>query len=177
MRRLGLVSLCLIELSGCASSKMSSQATSASPVPIRVIAIAPGGGVLADAVGGELTNRGFQIIDPGSTMRLVGRVNLTEFDVTRPESIRQLRDQGVDAVLAVRAIGAYDQQPQSASARITSTTTGQLISAVAWQNGWAGMAGSMADRTMRSGLLDAASEIARGVAANIKQEPNAPCKP
>ncbi len=177
MRVLYAVAGTMLCLSGCVSSKISSIPTSASPVAVHVIAIAPGGGILADAVGGELSNRGFRIVDPGSTSRIVGRSNLNEFEVTRPESMLKLRDQGVDAVLSVQTAGGYDQQPQSASARITSTYTGQLISAVSWQNGWGGQRNSIADRQMRSGLIEAAADIAKGVASNIRQEAGATPQP
>jgi hypothetical protein len=35
-----------------------------------------------------------------------------------------------------------------------------VIGGVAWQNGWGGQAGSMADRTMRKDVIEAAREIA-----------------
>jgi len=52
-----------------------------------------------------------------------------------------------------------DGLPQSASVLLTSTETARIIGGVSWQNGWGGMAGSIADRTMRKDVADAAKEI------------------
>ena len=43
----------------------------------------------------------------------------------------------------------------------------RVIAGVAWQNGWGGMAGSIADRTMRQGLADAAKQIADALVQNL----------
>jgi hypothetical protein len=51
---------------------------------------------------------------------------------------------------------------------MNSTDTGQILAGVTWQNGWGGECGSMADRTMRSGLSQAARQIADALAARLK---------
>jgi hypothetical protein len=132
-----------------------------------VIALVPGGGLMADAVGVELANRGFTVIDPASTSNMMIRLNLNEVEIARPEGMAKLRDQGIDALLVVKTAGGYDQQPQSASARMNSTRSGQLLAGVTWQNGYGGMAGSPADRIMRKGLSEAAAEIADALAARV----------
>ncbi|CAN7780840.1 hypothetical protein LJR296_007991 [Cupriavidus necator] len=132
-----------------------------------MIALTPGGGLMADAVGVELANRGFTIIDPSSTSNMMIRLNLNEVEVAKPEGLTKLREQGIDALLIVRTVGGYDQQPQSASARMNSTQSGQLLAGVTWQNGYGGMAGSPADRVMRKGLSEAAIEIADALAARV----------
>lgn len=160
------VSLPLL-IGGCASSKVSSMALAAVKQSVRVIALTPGGGLMADAVGVELANRGFTIIDPSSTSNMMIRLNLNEVEVAKPEGLTKLREQGIDALLIVRTVGGYDQQPQSASARMNSTQSGQLLAGVTWQNGYGGMAGSPADRVMRKGLSEAAIEIADALAARV----------
>jgi hypothetical protein len=117
-----------IGLSGCATSKLSSAPT-ASQVKhsVEVIALSPGGGIIADAVGVELANRGFTIIDPTSTSSMMVRLNLNEIEISRPEGLAKLKEQGIDAFLTVRAAGGYDEQPQSASARMNSTHNGKII--------------------------------------------------
>lgn len=122
--------LAVLSISGCATSKISSAPT-ASQVKhgVEVIALAPGGGLIADAVGVELANRGFTIIDPSSTSSMMLRLNLNEIEITRPEGLAKLRDQGIDAFLTVRGSGGYDQQPQSASAVQKGTDHGFLLSA------------------------------------------------
>lgn len=155
-------------LSACASSRVSNLSVSAAP-PHRVqaIAIAPGGGLLADAVGVELANRGFTVIDPAVTSNLLVRLGLAEIEVAAPEGLSKLQGEGLDAYLVVRAAAGPDGLPESASARMNSTHTGQVLAGVTWQNGWGGMAGSMADRTMRSNLSEAANEIATALAERL----------
>lgn len=155
-------------LAGCASSKLSSMTTASGPLPrVHVIAFAPGGGVLSDAVGVELTNRGFTVLDSGSTITMMARLNLNEVEISKPEGVSKLKDQGVDALLTVRAVGAVDSQPQSASVRLNSTDGGKVLAGVTWQNGWGGIQGSIADRVMRSGLTEAASQIADALVARV----------
>jgi hypothetical protein len=156
-------------LGGCASSKVSSMpAVSQAKHDVKVIAFAPGGGLLADAVGVELANRGFTVIDSSTTSSMLVRLNLNEVEITRPEGLSKLKEQGIDAFLTVRSGGGYDQQPQSASARMNSTHTGQVLAGVTWQNGFGGQAGSPADRLMRKGLTEAATEIAVALTNRVK---------
>jgi len=96
------------------------------------------------------------------------RLNLNEVEITRPEGLAKLKDQGIDAFLVVRGGGGYDEQPQSASARMNSTHNGQVLAGVTWQNGFGGAAGSPADRVMRKGLTEAAAEIATALAERVK---------
>jgi hypothetical protein len=136
---------------------------------VKVIAFAPGGGVLADAIGVELANRGFTVIDSSSTSNLMMRLNLDEIEIATPQGLNKLRERGVDAVLVVRSAGGKDDNPQSASARMNSTQNGQVLAGVTWQNGFGGQAGSVADRVMRKGLTEAAAEIANALAQRVRQ--------
>lgn len=158
----------IVITTGCATSKMSSSPV-ASQVKhsVSVIALAPGGGLLTDAVGIELANLGFTIIDPSSTSSMMVRLNLNEIEITRPEGLAKLKDQGIDAFLIVRTAGGYDQQPQSAGVRMNSTHNGKLLAGITWQNGYGGMAGSPADRVMRKGLSEAAIEIATALSKRV----------
>ena len=163
------VLLAVTLVSGCATSRVSAVPTLAKPAtPVRTIALAPTGGLLAEAVGVELSNRGFVIIDSASTSKLMVRLNLNEIEIAKPEGIAKLKAEGIDAYLSVSAAGGYDQQPQSASARMNSTQTGQIIAGVTWQNGWGGQAGSIADRVMRKGLSEAAAEITDALVKNLR---------
>lgn len=150
----------LAAIAGCGTSQVSTAPVLGGQThAVRAIAMMPGGGLLADAVAVELSNRGFTVIDSADTSSLMARLNLNEIEITRPEGLARLRSQGVDAVLTVRAAAGYDELPQSASARVNSTQTGRVMAGVSWQNGWGGRAGSIADRTMRRGLAEAAREI------------------
>ena len=168
-RRLFLTLSTLWILAGCASSKVSSlPVSSTTKQSVKVIAFAPGGGVLADAIGVELSNRGFTVIDSSATSSMMIRLNLNEVEIAKPEGLSKLKNQGIDAILVVRTAGGQDDNPQSASARMNSTQNGQVLAGVTWQNGFGGQAGSMADRVMRKGLADAAAEIASALAERLR---------
>jgi hypothetical protein len=118
---------------GCASSRISSlPTTSTAVVTVKAIALAPDGGLLADAVGVELANRGFIVIDSASTSTMMVRLNLNEVEIQLPAGLSTLKDQGIDAYLTVRAAGGYDDRPSSAGARMNSTTAGQVLAGVTW---------------------------------------------
>jgi hypothetical protein len=136
--------------------------------PVKTIAMAPSGGLFADAIAVELANRGFHVIDTAQTSQLLVRLNLNEVEVTQPQNLARLRDGGIDAYLSARAAAGYDGRPQSASVRVNSTYNGTIIAGLSWQNGWGGMAGSMADRTMRKDLVQAAIEIAEELTKRLK---------
>lgn len=147
-------------VASCASSQVSQTTlpTYSGPTP-SAIALSPGGGVVGEAIGLELFNRGYSVVDPNETSRLLGRENLGEFELSKAASLPALSQKGIDALLVVKAVSAYDGKPQSATARITATADGRIISAVSWQNGRGGQAGSPADRTMRKDAPEAAKEI------------------
>jgi hypothetical protein len=126
---------------------------------------------MADAVAVELANRGFLVIDGAATSNLMVRLNLNEVEIARPEGLAKFRDQGVDALLTVRAAALGDGRPESASARMNSTHTGQVLAGVTWQNGWGCVAGSPCDRVMRKGLSEAAREIADALARRVNAAP------
>jgi hypothetical protein len=171
MIKVTAVVLTALVLSGCATSQVSVvpvAATAAATANVKTIAMAPDGGLLADAVAVELSNRGYTVIDGAATSRMMVRLNLNEVEIATPVGLAKFKEQGIDAFLSVRSAGGYDEQPQSASARLNSTATGQILSGVTWQNGWGGEAGSMADRVMRKGLAQSAKEIVDGLAANLR---------
>lgn len=153
----------------CGGSKVS-YVGGASKVsePITNIALDPTGGVLADAIGIELLNAGFNVTDTQKVTALMARYNLDEMSIMQPTSLAKLKDSGVDAILSVKAVGGYDGLPQSASVRLNSTSDGKIITGVSWQNGWGGAAGSPADRTMRKGVSEAAAEIVGALTTKIR---------
>lgn len=163
---------CFSVLTGCAGSKVSSPPINDfGPKPIvKIIAMNPGGALMSDAVATELSNKGFSVIDASATSNLMIRLNLTEVEIARPEGLQKFKEKGIDALLTVKANASqFDGLPDSATARMVDTNTGRVLAAVNWQNGWAGAAGSPASRMMRSGLQEAASEIAKALALRIQQ--------
>lgn len=157
----------VLALSGCATSHLSSMPASGEAPAIRVIAFAPGDGLMSDAVGVELSNMGYVVIDSGATTAMVARLNLNEVQAVMPEGLAKIHEQGIDAILSVKAVGGPDGRPQSASARMTSTETGRVLAGVTWQNGWGGAPGSIADRVQRDDLTGAAAQIAKALAERI----------
>jgi hypothetical protein len=159
----------LLLLSACGGSKIS-QTVRPAPLshPLRSIALAPSGGLLADAIGVELANRGYVVIDTQQTSALLIRVNASELELLSPRSLTGFREQGIDAILAVKAAFARDDRPQSASVRLNSTYTSQVLAGVSWQNGWGGRSGSIADRVMRQDTADAAREIVDGLVKGLR---------
>ena len=75
---------------------------------------------------------------------------------------------GVDAILVVKATAGYDGSPDNATVKLVSLKDGKLIVGANWQNGHGGMRGSPMDRNSRSGLVEAASQIASVVEQAIK---------
>ena len=152
----------LVLFVGCSGSKMSVvQPNNISSRTVNRIAIAPDSGVLGDAIGLELFNRGLTVVDTNEAVAIVGRVGLQTFEVTTKEGFTILRENGIDAVLVVKSVAATDGTPESASVRLTDTENGNIIVGITWQNGYGGMRGSVADRTMRKNLSQAANEIAK----------------
>jgi len=142
----------------CASSKVT-QARGFIPFQMK-IALAPSGGVLADAIGIELFNKGYFVVDTNQMSNLMVRLNMTEIEFSKPQNLAILKDQGIAGVLAVKSVSGYDGKPQSATVRILSTeVSGQIIAAVSWQNGWGGQEGSILDRGKRKDISGAAKEI------------------
>lgn len=161
-----LLFLCL-SLTGCIGSRISTIPAQVSH-PVGTIALMTGGGLFADAIGIEISARGLQVFDTAVTSNLLVRLNLNEVEVTQPKGLSKLKDQGIDAILSARVASGYDGRPQSASTRITSTHTGQILAGIVWQNARAGAIGSAADGFARKGLAEAASEVADALMKSIR---------
>lgn len=156
-------------LVGCAGSRLSS-IQNAKPISqnINRIAIAPGSGPFGEAIGVELFNMGFQVVDANEAAGLIGRAGLKEFELYTPKGNSVLRAQGIEAVITAKAV-AVDGTPESASVRVTNTTDGRILAGITWQNGWGGQRGSIADRTMRKNLSSAAQEIAKELGKRLRK--------
>jgi hypothetical protein len=102
-KAIALLLAALVLTIGCASARITSVASQPyTGSRIASIAISPGGGVLDEAVGAELFNLGFRVIDPGQTAQSVGRVNAADIEIGQPQDIAALRGAGADAVLIVK---------------------------------------------------------------------------
>ncbi len=152
----------------CASSKVT--LSRGYIPPDFVIALAPSGGVLAEAIGIELFNKGFTIIDTTQMSNLMIRYNMTEIEFFKPQNLKVLKKEGIDGILTVKSVTGYDGKPQSATVRINSTKAGsEIIAGVSWQNGWGGRPGSISDRSKRKDITGAAKEIVRALIKKGRQ--------
>ncbi|KPJ62271.1 hypothetical protein AMJ44_15845 [candidate division WOR-1 bacterium DG_54_3] len=160
-----ILSSALLLSIACAGSSVSQ---SIGYIPSQAaIALAPSGGILADAIGIELFNRGFTVVDTQQFSDFMIRHNMTELEFSQPQNLKLIKEEGIDAILMVKSVAGYDEKPQSATVRLNSTEKwGKIIAGVSWKNGWGGRAGSIADRTMRKDVPEAAKEI---VQALLKQ--------
>lgn len=156
-------------VSGCtAPGGVSAPAGTQSVHQVKVVAINPGGGQLAEAVGAELARRGFRVVDLSATAAMLVRLGLNEAEIARPEVLWKIREEGIDALLVVRGTAGPDGQLQSASARMSSTRDGQVLADVAWQSGLRAQGTSIMERLSRKGLPEAASDIAGALAERLR---------
>jgi hypothetical protein len=163
---LALGVLCTASCGGSKMSVVQPQGTIARPV--EKLAIAPGSGVLGEAISVELFNRGMTMVSAQEAVAIITRAGLQEFEVTSTTGLAFLREKGIDAVLDAKAVAAWDGTPESASVRVTDTSTGQVIAGLSWQNGWGGQRGSIADRAMRKNLSEAAVEISNELIRRLR---------
>jgi len=168
IKLLAILFLCVI-LNCCAGSNVTS--VRGLIPPGITIALAPSGGVLADAIGIELFNRGYTVIDINQMSNLMVRYDLTEIEISKPNSLQTLKKAGIAAVLTVKSVAGPDNKPQSASVRLNETENWEIIAGLSWQNGWGGKAGSIADRSMRKDIAGAAREIALALTSKPKDNP------
>ena len=160
-------------LAGCSGSKLSVITNVAPPSePITVIAMAPSGGILADAVAFEFLNYGLQIFDTNQTSNLLVRLNLSEVEVMSPSNLNRLSEEGFNAIIFVRTVAGYDDKPQSASIRVQQTTDGRVVAGVSWQNGSGFMRDSPLDMGQRKDVVEAAEEIAEALARQLRLTSN-----
>jgi hypothetical protein len=128
------------------------------------IAFAPSGGELADAMDKEFVSRGFIVIDRPTMSDLMAKHDITEKEFSKTNKLEILRKEGIGAIITVDAITGYDQEPDSATVRVIKTTSeGDIIASISWQNGKGGDRGSIADGWMRKDVFKAAKEIVKGL--------------
>lgn len=131
---------------------------------IRTIAIAPTGDMLADAVGLELMQLGLRVIDSGIIKNLLLRAGLAETDISNPDFLSSLSEDGIDAIIITNAVAGYDGRPQNVTVKVVLTINGELAAGATWQNGYGGAQGSAMDRDFRSDFAAAAKQIANALA-------------
>ena len=101
--------------------------------PIHTIALMPSGGVLADAIGLELLQFGFDIIDTARVPSILIRDNLSEIELAQPQNLLLLHQDGIEVIIFAKAVAGYDSKPQSINIKIIQTLSGRLLTGVNWQ--------------------------------------------
>ena len=96
--------LFLMIMSGCVSPQLNVVTAAGQAESIRTIALAPNGGVLADAVGFELIKLGFEVFDTTQVNSLMVRMNFTEMEILEPQNLLKLKEKGIDGILQVKAV-------------------------------------------------------------------------
>ena len=169
MKKILILFIVLFGISGCTGAKLK---ISKRPIKldkeIQTIAMMPSGGIIADSIGIELLNYGFDIVDTATTTSMMTRINMTEIEYSKPQNLRQLNSEGIDSIMLVKSVVGYDNRPNNISVRIILTSNGKLIVGATWQNARAGVRGSMADGVSRLVLTEAAISIAEGLANELK---------
>lgn len=160
--RIILFCLSILLFAGCATQM--NVTASQTKFQINTLALMPGGGILADAIGTSLLKYNISVIDTSSLSSIMIRDNLNEAELMLPTNLVKLKEKGIDAVLNVRTVAGYDGKPQSASFRLVSTENGMIVCGGSWNNAAAGAQGSIADAAARRDLSFAAEEISSGIA-------------
>ncbi len=105
----------------------------------------------------------YRVVDPGQMERLVGRSNVSEFEIGTPKSLEALHAEGIDALLIVKSTTRSTGRTDAASVRVVSTYSGDIIAGFSWRNGRCGAEGSPCDMGVSKDTAGAAVDIARAL--------------
>jgi hypothetical protein len=153
---------------GCAGARLADTVRSDYSGPaIRTVAVAPGGGLVAEAVAARLQMERIAVMGPSETISVLEQAGLTRAQVAGEAGFQELVKHDVDALLVIRSLYGWDGHPQSVSVRLISTRTAEVITGFAWENGWGGDLGSVADRIMRRDSAEAAHQIVAGLLERV----------
>jgi len=137
-------------LVGCSTSRVSSTTRISETLPSNKIAVAPGS-VLADAVGVELFQYGYDVVPASMVDVVVGKKYwISNSDFLTPQNMSKLRAKGIGSLLVIRSSSEYGGVPQAAVVRLIDTSNLETLAAVNWQG----------DSTLSSELVKAAAQIA-----------------
>jgi hypothetical protein len=151
-------------VAGCAGARLGDTVRSEYAGPaIRTVAVAPGGGLVAEGVAVQLQNNQIAVVGPSETISILEQAGLTRAQIAGETGFQELVKHNVDALLVMRSLYGWDGHPQSVSVRLISTRSSEVITGFAWENGWGGDLGSVADRIMRRDSAEAARQIAAGL--------------
>lgn len=137
-------------LTGCLSWRVTSIPGPGTIDPsLKVIALAPGDGLLTDLIGFALAEEGYSIVDTGTTLALLVLLQERQENILTPQVTSALRRRHIDAILAVHQVENSDHLPQKVTAQLYSTGDATMLCHSEWYTGWS-----------QRGPVDAAREIA-----------------
>jgi hypothetical protein len=122
---------------GCAAARITPVGNwGAIDQPIMTVALAPRGGLFADLVGFDLTQRGCKIIDTGGTLALLLLKHKSEADMEEPEVMLALARRGIHALLTIDKVEGQDHLPDAVQVRVRTTSPPAALGGFDWQNRW-----------------------------------------
>ena len=168
-RSIILILSLILTAAGCAGARLTEMIqTPYSGPPVRSIAIDPRCGVMGEEIAMHLNRGNLRVFDSDQTIQIARRVGIDEYHINSPEGLEGLRNKGVDALLIVKTMIGWDGKPQIVTARLINTHTSEVITSLSWENGWGGEFGSVADRTMRKSVPEAARQISVSLLNRIR---------
>ncbi len=159
----------LILVSGCSGAQVRASLNPRAIAPDPRLGIVSDN-LLADAIGTELVQYGFTIIERSRLQAVLEELKLSLSGITREEDFRRVGDiLNVDGLVFVTATSdqAFPSRVGSATVKIVNVHTGALVGGVNYQNGSAGRPGSPADTTMKESLPETARRIAQEIAKGL----------
>lgn len=128
-----LILIAAMVLTGCASpAARHNPYVSTAILEVRRIALAPGSTPLAEAIGAELAQLGFDVLPADASAVVLAQAD-AEDAVLRTDWLRRLAPSGIDAVLVVD--GPPPGTPQTgARARLLRVPDGERIADITWSN-------------------------------------------
>jgi hypothetical protein len=147
---------------GCSCPEVSqTRRTEGQSAGNRILVI-PESTVLGNAIGVELFQRGFDVVE-GPRARSIFQKYPIYWRTLTLEQLNALKKEGLDYVLTVESSELYEGVPQNAVINLLNTQNGEIVAAVNWQSGDDFF-------TTSTGVVDAANQITneliRGLQAN-----------
>ena len=168
-RSIILILTLIFTAAGCAGARLTEMIQTPYSGPlVQSIAIDPRGGIMGEEIAMHLVSGSLKVFDSDQTIQIARRAGIDEYHINSPEGLEGLRNGGVDALLIVKTMIGWDGKPQIVTARLINTHTSEVITGFSWENGWGGDFGSIADRTMRKSVPEAARQISASILNRIR---------
>jgi hypothetical protein len=161
----------VILFQGCSMGpKVSSTFRTVTELPKGKLAIAPTSGVLGDAIGVELFQRGYDVMSATQINALYRRLHFDIWQGLTRANLSELHKSGIGMLLIVRAGTSYGILPQSAVVQVLDARDGETLAAVNWDSGddWS---------ISNPGIVAAAKQIANELDRGLRGMPRIEARP